>query len=109
MIRLALEECKKIGIDRVLMVCYKDNIGSRKSIINNGGVLENEIPAEDGKIDQRYWISLKKRYADRHVVRKANKSKQKVMSVKEKYFTGDIYFYNFIEVEDKIVYKMVSA
>jgi len=27
MIRLALEECKKIGIDRVLMVCYKDNIG----------------------------------------------------------------------------------
>ena len=26
MIRLALEECKKIGIDRVLMVCYKDNI-----------------------------------------------------------------------------------
>ena len=39
MIRLALEECKKIGIDRVLMVCYKDNIGSRKSIINNGGVL----------------------------------------------------------------------
>ncbi len=50
MIRLALEECKKIGIDRVLMVCYKDNIGSRKSIINNGGVLENELPAEDGKM-----------------------------------------------------------
>ena len=85
------------------MVCYKDNIGSRKSIINNGGVLENEIPAEDGKIDQRYWISLKKRYADKHIGRKVNKSKQKVMSVKEKYFTGDIYFYDFIEVEDKIV------
>ena len=103
MIRLALEECKKIGIDRVLMVCYKDNIGSRKSIINNGGVLENELPAEDGKIDQRYWISLKKRYADRHVGRKANKSKQKVMTVNEKYFTGDIYFYDFIEVKEKIV------
>lgn len=85
------------------MVCYKDNIGSRKSIINNGGVLENELPAEDGKIDQRYWISLKKRYADRHVDRKANKSKQKVMSVNEKYFTGDIYFYDFIEVKEKIV------
>lgn len=63
MIRLALEECRKLGIDIVLMVCYKDNIGSAKSIINNGGVLENEIPAENGKIDQRYWISLKKRYA----------------------------------------------
>ena len=72
MIRLALEECKKIGIDRVLMVCYKDNIGSRKSIINNGGVLENELLGEDGKIDQRYWISLKKRFADRYVGRKAN-------------------------------------
>lgn len=58
MIRLALEECKKLGIDRVLMVCYKDNIASAKSIINNGGILENEIEAEDGKIDQRYWISL---------------------------------------------------
>ena len=103
MIRLALEECKKIGIDRVLMVCYKDNIGSRKSIINNGGILENELPAEDGKIDQRYWISLKKRYSDRYVGSKAKKSKQKVMSVKEKYFTGDIYYYNFIEVKDKIV------
>lgn len=61
MIRLALEECKKLGIGRVLMVCYKDNIGSKKSIISNGGVLENEIPAEGGKIDQRYWITLKKR------------------------------------------------
>ncbi len=58
MIRLALEECKKLGINRVLMVCYKDNIGSSKSIQNNGGILENEIPAEDDKIDQRYWIDL---------------------------------------------------
>lgn len=64
MIRLALEECKKIGINRVLMVCFKDNIGSAKSIINNGGILENELPAENGKIDQRYWISLKRKFAD---------------------------------------------
>lgn len=57
MIRLALDECRKLGIKRVLMVCNKDNIGSAKSIINNGGILENEIPAGD-KIDQRYWIEL---------------------------------------------------
>ena len=43
MIRLALEECKKLGINKVLMVCDKDNIGSAKSIMNNGGVLENEV------------------------------------------------------------------
>ena len=70
MIRLALEKCKKLGIQRVLMVCYKDNIGSRKSIEKNGGILENELPAENGRIDQRYWISLKKRFAN--YISKAN-------------------------------------
>ena len=58
MIRLALIECKKLGIDRVLMVCDKSNIGSAKSIINNGGILENEFVDEDGEINQRYWIDL---------------------------------------------------
>ena len=59
MIRLALQECKKLGIEKVLMVCDKDNIGSAKSIINNGGVLENEIEV-DGIPQQRYWITLPK-------------------------------------------------
>ena len=58
MIGLALEECKKLGIHRVLMTCDKDNIGSAKSILNNGGVLENEVVNEDGVLEQRYWISL---------------------------------------------------
>ena len=57
MIALALEECKKLGIDRVLMSCDKENIGSAKSIIRNGGVLENEVE-EDGHLEQRYWIQL---------------------------------------------------
>ena len=50
-------ECRKLGIPKVLMVCDKDNIGSAKSIINNGGVLENEIMC-DGVIVQRYWIDF---------------------------------------------------
>lgn len=58
MIGLALEECKKLGIEKVLMVCDKNNIGSAKSIINNGGVLENEVLA-DGVTEQRYWIDIK--------------------------------------------------
>lgn len=57
MIALALEECKKLGIHRVLMCCDKDNIGSAKSIIRNGGVLENEVEA-NGHLEQRYWIQL---------------------------------------------------
>ena len=32
-------------------------IGSAKSIINNGGILENEVE-ENGHIEQRYWIQL---------------------------------------------------
>ncbi len=58
MIRLALIECKKLGIHRVLMVCDKDNIGSAKSIRRNGGVLENECIQPDGQTVQRYWITL---------------------------------------------------
>lgn len=57
-IRLALNECRKLGIKNVLIVCYQDNLASAKTILKNGGKLENEIPAEEGKIDQRYWILL---------------------------------------------------
>ena len=42
----------------VLMTCDKDNIGSAKSIVKNGGVLENEFVNADGQIEQRYWIDL---------------------------------------------------
>lgn len=57
MLTLALKECKKLDIDRVLITCDKNNIGSAKSIIKNGGVLENEIE-DNGCIEQRYWIEL---------------------------------------------------
>ena len=57
MIALALEKCSELGIKRVLLVCDKGNIGSAKSIIKNGGVLENEIEV-DGVTEQRYWIDL---------------------------------------------------
>ncbi len=57
MIGLALEECRRLGINKVLMVCDKNNIGSAKSIMNNGGILENEIEV-DGILEQRYWIEL---------------------------------------------------
>jgi predicted acetyltransferase len=58
MIRMALEECRKLGIKKVLMTCDKSNIGSAKSIIKNGGVLENEFVNEEGETEQRYWITL---------------------------------------------------
>ena len=57
MVGLALEECRKLGIDRVLMVCDSDNVASAKTIIRNGGVMENEVEV-DGIVEQRYWIDL---------------------------------------------------
>ena len=58
MIALALDECRELGIDKVLMTCDKDNIGSRRSIEKNGGVFENEVIDEEGKPELRYWITL---------------------------------------------------
>ena len=58
LVRLALIECKKLGIRRVLMTCDRDNVGSAKSIVRNGGVLENEFVNGEGNVEQRYWIDL---------------------------------------------------
>lgn len=57
MVSLALEECTKLKINRVLMTCNKENIASRKTIINNGGILDSEVEL-DGDIIQRFWIEL---------------------------------------------------
>ena len=58
LVRLALIECRKLGIDRVLMTCDKDNGASARTIVKNGGVLENEFVNSDGVVEQRYWIGL---------------------------------------------------
>lgn len=57
MIALALEECRKLGINEVSMCRDKVNIASARTIIKNGGVLENEITV-NGMAVQRYWIRL---------------------------------------------------
>lgn len=56
-IQLALDYCRSLGIDKVLMSCTTTNIGSEKSITKNGGVLENQIEC-DGKVYKRFWIEL---------------------------------------------------
>lgn len=57
-IELALIECKRLGIEKVLITCNKDNIPSKKCIIKNGGILENEVQKDD-EIIERYWIEIK--------------------------------------------------
>ena len=58
MLRLALAECKKLGIDRVQMTCDKENIGSAGAIVKNGGILEREFLSPEGKERQRYIINI---------------------------------------------------
>lgn len=55
---LALEKCKELGIDKALVTCDKNNIGSAKAIQNNFGIMENEITEESGAISQRYWVDV---------------------------------------------------
>lgn len=94
-IRLALEKCKELGIKNVLMDCDKNNIGSAKSIQNNGGILENEIYVGE-ELVQRYWISLKKRFPtdiiNKDIVENAN---LKIRNIDNNDFKGDIALIKF--------------
>jgi predicted acetyltransferase len=55
---LALEECRRLGLERVLITCLQDNLASARIIEANGGKLDNIIkdPAGRGSL-RRYWIS----------------------------------------------------
>ena len=57
MLALALPLAKKLGISKALVTCDKQNTGSAKTILHNGGIMENEI-SDGGRITQRYWIQL---------------------------------------------------
>ncbi|WP_106495269.1 GNAT family N-acetyltransferase [Lentibacillus sp. Marseille-P4043] len=55
----ALKKCKKLGIDRVLVTCDEDNIGSAKVIIDNGGIEDEGFVDDDGTVMRRFWINNK--------------------------------------------------
>ena len=57
MLKIALDECRKLGMEKVLITCDSDNIASAKTIKSCGGILENEVHDDEGLI-QRYWIEL---------------------------------------------------
>ncbi|MDO9537728.1 MAG: GNAT family N-acetyltransferase [Thermoplasmata archaeon] len=57
MLKLALEKCRELGLEKVLLTCDKENTASVRIINANCGVLENEMP--DGERTMlRYWIVL---------------------------------------------------
>lgn len=62
MLGLMLQKCKAIRVEKVLVTCDKENIASSKTIIKNGGILENEVEDDanlsNSGIIQRYWINI---------------------------------------------------
>ena len=59
MLRDALAECRKLGLDKVMVSCRDDNEGSRRVILGNGGIYESAVHEPDAGINlERYWISL---------------------------------------------------
>lgn len=59
-LKAALEICKQKKMDRILITCDRENIASVKTIITNGGSLEDEIfDPNDNTMTQRYWIFIR--------------------------------------------------
>ncbi len=56
-IRLVLELFKNRGVKKVLITCKKENLASERTIVKNGGVLENEVKFE-GDTYKRFWVNL---------------------------------------------------
>lgn len=58
-LELALPKAKQLGIQKVLVTCNETNIGSKKIIEANGGILEDRLELHEGKPAKlRYWISV---------------------------------------------------
>ena len=57
MLSYALKECKKLGLNKVILGCYKQNVGSAKTILKNGGKLIREVN-DMKQINNYYTINL---------------------------------------------------
>lgn len=57
-LRQSLVIARSHGIDRVLVTCDDDNVGSAAAIERNGGVFERQITGEAGTRMRRYWIDM---------------------------------------------------
>jgi predicted acetyltransferase len=55
MLAAGLAECRRLGLDRVLLTCDVDNEPSRRVILANGGVADGQKQGED-----RFWINIDK-------------------------------------------------
>lgn len=57
MLRLNMENARKLGIEKLLLTCDVGNLASEKTIVANGGVFEKIIEVDGCQI-KRYWITV---------------------------------------------------
>lgn len=57
MLKLLLEKIKQLEIDKVLITCDDNNIGSAKTIESCNGIMQDKVMFENELI-RRYWIML---------------------------------------------------
>lgn len=57
MLALALGECRRLGLGRVMLTCEKRNLASARTMLHCGAVLQDEL-SMGGITIQRYWIDL---------------------------------------------------
>lgn len=58
LLALSLEKVKEFGVQKALITCDESNIGSLRTILNNGGVPDVDFIEEDGNVIKRFWIEL---------------------------------------------------
>lgn len=56
-LRLSLDICRDLGLERVLLVCDRKNVASIKVIEKNGGQLET-MPNQESSQNIRFWIKI---------------------------------------------------
>lgn len=56
---LGLIEAKKVGLEKITLVCSSDNIGSNKTLLALGGILvREEIDPSDGELTKIYHFDV---------------------------------------------------
>ena len=86
MLQLALEYAyKELGLRKVLITCYYENLASEKVMLANGGVLGELLPRESEGLPpslKKYWINISSKIieSDRFYLREYQESDYKALS-----------------------------
>ena len=97
---LGLIEAKKIGLDKVMLDCDVENLGSSKTMEALGGKLERtEIDPYDEILTSVYWINVDE---------SLEKYKDEYVNSIDKSYKNSTYEYEYFDYENKMVLKEIE-